>query len=93
MRCRPDGSFKWILHAKEHFSKFSLVYPLESKEAEPVAEKLLSQFYASGPPRILQSDNGEEFVARVIKVCSNIRAQLIETSLFYRILKRLGLIW
>ncbi|CAF1268580.1 unnamed protein product [Rotaria magnacalcarata] len=70
MRCRPDGSFKWILHVKDHFTKFSWVYPLESKEAEPVAEKLLNQFYSFGPPRILQSDNGKEFVARIIKVCS-----------------------
>ena len=22
MRCRPDGNFIWILHAKDHFSKF-----------------------------------------------------------------------
>ena len=90
MRCRPDGNFKWILHAKGHFSKFSWAYPLESKETEPVAEKLLNVY---SPPRILQSVNVKEFVARVIKVCSNTCAQLIEISLFYRVLKRLGLIW
>ncbi|CAF2910323.1 unnamed protein product, partial [Rotaria sp. Silwood2] len=42
-------------------------YPLKTKEAEPVAEKLLQQFYWFGAPRILQSDNGKEFVAKVIK--------------------------
>ncbi|CAF3273316.1 unnamed protein product [Rotaria socialis] len=67
MRSRPDGKFKWILHVKDHFTKFSWAYPLETKEAEPVAEKLLQQFYAFGAPHILQSDNGKEFVARIIK--------------------------
>ncbi|CAF2953549.1 unnamed protein product [Rotaria sp. Silwood2] len=67
MRCHPDGRFKWILHVKDHFSRFSWAYPLESKEAELVAEKLLNQFSLFGAPCILQSDNGKEFVARVIK--------------------------
>lgn len=66
----PDGKFKWILRVKDHFSKFSWAYPLESKEIESVAEKLLNQFYTFGPSRILQSDNGKEFVAQIIKVCS-----------------------
>jgi hypothetical protein len=68
MRSVPDGEYKWILHTKDHFTKFSWAYPLQSKEAEPVAEKLLQQFYLFGVPRILQSDNGKEFVAKVIKV-------------------------
>ena len=71
MRCRPDGKVKWILHVKDHFSRFSWAYPLESNEAELVAEKLLNQFHSFGSPRILQSDYGKEFVARVIKVCFN----------------------
>jgi hypothetical protein len=74
MRCRPDGKFNWILHVKDHFSKFSWAYPLESKQPESVTEKLLNQFYTFGPPCILQSgggcgDNGKEFVAQIIKVC------------------------
>ena len=68
MRNILDGEFQWILHAKAHFTKFSSAYLLKSKEAQPVAEKLLQQFYSFGPPRILQSDNRKEFVARVIKV-------------------------
>ncbi|CAF3025081.1 unnamed protein product, partial [Rotaria sp. Silwood2] len=67
MRCRPDGKFNWILHVKDHFSKFSWAYPLECKQPESVAEKLLNQFYAFGPPCILQSGNEKEFVAQIIK--------------------------
>jgi len=69
MRSHPDGKFNWILHVKDHFSNFSWAYPLESKEPESVAEKLLNQFYTFGPPCILQSDSGKEFVAQIIKVC------------------------
>lgn len=53
---------------KDHFSKFSWAYSLRTKEAEPAAEKLLQQFYSFDPPHILQSDNGKEFVAKVIIV-------------------------
>ncbi|CAF3516230.1 unnamed protein product [Rotaria sp. Silwood1] len=67
MRSIGDGEYKWILHTKDHFTKFSWCYPLKTKEAEPVAEKLLQQFYLFGAPRILQSDNGKEFVAKVIR--------------------------
>lgn len=28
---RPDGVYKWICHIKDHFSKYSQAYPLESK--------------------------------------------------------------
>ena len=66
MRSVEHNGFKWIFHAKDHFSKYSWLYPLTSKEAVNVAEVLKSIFYQFGPPRILQSDNGREFVTKVI---------------------------
>ncbi|CAF5046794.1 unnamed protein product [Rotaria sp. Silwood1] len=66
MRTVEYNGFKWIFHAKDHFSKYSWMYPLTSKEVINVAEVLKSIFYQFGPPRILQSDNGREFVAKVI---------------------------
>jgi hypothetical protein len=60
------NGYKWIFHAKDHFSKYSWLYPLPSKEAINVAETLKSIFFQFGPPRILHSDNGREFVAKVI---------------------------
>lgn len=67
MRTRLDGDFKWILHCRCHFTKFSWAYALPSKEAHHVAEKLSIIFYTFGPSKILQSDNGKEFTAQVIK--------------------------
>ena len=52
---------------RDHFSKFSWAYLLVSKRASEVAEKLVDIFSLFGPPKILQSDNGKEFVATVIK--------------------------
>ena len=66
MSSQPDGDYKWILHARDHFSKFSWTFPLTSKRAAEVAEKLTMLFCMFGPPKILQSDNGREFVASVI---------------------------
>ncbi|CAF1078316.1 unnamed protein product [Didymodactylos carnosus] len=85
LRIRPDGDYKWILHCKDHFSKFSWAYPLRTKEAAHVAQNLSSLFYQFGlswvirilyqlnalfflfSSKILQSDNGKEFTAGVIK--------------------------
>lgn len=57
-RSRPDNEYKWILHARDCFSKYSWAYALKSKRAAEVASHLFDQFCSFGPPRILQSDNG-----------------------------------
>jgi transposase InsO family protein len=67
MRTRPDGESKWILHCRDHFTKYSWAYALPSKEAQHVAKNLLQLFFQFGPCKILQSDNGKEFTAQVIK--------------------------
>ena len=77
MTSRPDQDFKWILHMRDHFSKFSWAYPLKSKRALEVADKLVETFYLFGAPKILQSDNGKEFIAMVIKDLANIWKGLV----------------
>lgn len=66
MRSRPDHFsrkiFKWILQLKDHFTKFCWAHPLETKEAQEVYSVVRNIFFNFGPPRILQSDNGREFV-------------------------------
>ncbi|CAH1258983.1 KRBA2 [Branchiostoma lanceolatum] len=66
MTSRPDEDYKWILHMRDHFSKFSWTHPLTSKRVSEVAEKLVQTFCLFGSPHLLQSDNGKEFVAGVI---------------------------
>ncbi|CAF4516747.1 unnamed protein product, partial [Didymodactylos carnosus] len=71
MRTRPDTVtadvvYRWILNCVDHFSKYSWVFPLKNKSAVDVSFKLRELFFLFGPPRILHSDNGKEFVASVI---------------------------
>ena len=60
--CNP--SHKWVLHVVDHFSKFSWLYPLYSKETDQVIPLLQQQFFSFGFPDILHSDNGREFKNR-----------------------------
>ena len=71
MRTRPDiidqdTIYNWILNCIDYFSKYSWAYPLRNKSANDVALKLRELFFTFGPPKILHSDNGKEFVASVI---------------------------
>ena len=77
MTSRPDEDYKWILQARDHFTKYSWAYPLTSKRAEEVAEKMTEIFCNFGPAKILQSDNGREFVAKVINKIANLWPVLV----------------
>ncbi|KAL4119028.1 hypothetical protein QTP88_011901 [Uroleucon formosanum] len=62
----PDGKYKWILNYQDHHTKFISLLPLESKRAVEVASNLLTIFLTFSAPKILQSDNGREFVNSII---------------------------
>ena len=61
MRTKPDGSFVWILHIKDHFSKHSMLYALTSKKASEIAYYISLYVPHFGDPEIFQYDNGREF--------------------------------
>lgn len=63
----PDGEYHWLMNYQDHATKFLQLRPLKSKHAANVAEELVKIFSIFGAPAILQSDNGREFVAAVIK--------------------------
>ena len=68
MRHLPHGEFKWILHIVDHWSKFNFAFPLEHKSASDVANALQKWVFPFiGLPSILQSDNGREFVNKLIE--------------------------
>ncbi|CAF2076371.1 unnamed protein product [Rotaria magnacalcarata] len=62
MRSVQYNGFNFIMHVKDHFKKFSWLFSLPTKEARHVALNLKNIFYTFGSPKILQSDNGKEFV-------------------------------
>ena len=59
--------FRFVLNYQDHFTKFCLLKPLTSKRATAIAAELVNIFTIFGAPRILQSDNGREFVGCVIE--------------------------
>ena len=64
----PHNEQKWILYKVDHWSKFTFACPIPSKSARDVADVLqrhvLSLF---GLLSILQSDNGHDFVNKLIE--------------------------
>jgi transposase InsO family protein len=66
MQSSPDGNYKYILNVQDHCSKFCILRPLMNKTAVAVATELLDIFCLMGAPKILHSDNGREFTAKVI---------------------------
>ncbi len=66
MTAYPDGKMKWILHYQDHHDKMSYLRAIPDKEAKTMALELVSLFLMQGAPVISQSDNGREFVAKII---------------------------
>ena len=58
---QPDGRFKWIMHIKDHVSKFSALFAQPSKEVSECATSLATFIKFLGDPEICHSDNGREF--------------------------------
>ncbi|XP_060876491.1 KRAB-A domain-containing protein 2-like [Metopolophium dirhodum] len=71
MQAQPDGNYKFILVYQEHLTKFVLLRPLMHKRAEEVAYVVLVIFTTFGAPTILQSDNVQEFVNKIINELCN----------------------
>jgi hypothetical protein len=54
--------YKWILTIIDVFSKYCWAFPLKNKSGKEVKEKLEELFLVyTGPPKIIQCDNGKEF--------------------------------
>uniref|UniRef100_A0A2S2PCC0 KRAB-A domain-containing protein 2 n=1 Tax=Schizaphis graminum TaxID=13262 RepID=A0A2S2PCC0_SCHGA len=66
MQTCKDGEYKFILNYQDQLRKFIQLRPLKSKTAEEVAHNLLHIFLTFGAPNILHSDNGREFVNKII---------------------------
>jgi hypothetical protein len=61
-----DG-FNWILDIIDVCTSYSILRALKDKSAETVAKELWKVIADFGTPKILQSDNGKEFVNSVIE--------------------------
>jgi len=70
MQSNPDNGFKYIMAYQDHPTKFVIIRPVRCKRAEEIANQLLDIFTLFGAPSILHSDNGREFVNKIVtSVC------------------------
>ena len=53
MRHTPSDRYYWILHIKDHWSKYSQLYPLQGKEASPIADYIALWIMAFFPMKFL----------------------------------------
>ena len=80
MQHRPDGPYHWIGHFMDHWFKMHVLFALMHKSAKEVALNLYTKVFAYfGPPKILQSDNGREFVNST--VCNLVEDWLGEVTI------------
>ncbi|CAG8607083.1 11139_t:CDS:2 [Acaulospora morrowiae] len=63
----PDREYKYIFHIRDHFSQFSYAEQAQSKLAKEAAAIFLNFCFIYGPPAILHTDNGEEFIGNTFK--------------------------
>lgn len=56
-----DDEYRYIIHMRDHFTKFSWARAAKRKTADNVTKFLYEIFLMFGPPTILQCDNGREF--------------------------------
>ena len=60
MRGQKDGSYEYIRHFMDHFTKYHVLFPLVTKSTEEVTRMLRECVLAYlGPPRIFHTDNGK----------------------------------
>jgi len=68
MRHCMDGDYAYIGHFHDHFTKFNVLFPLKTTSEDEVSamleERVLAYF---GPPKVFHSDQGREFVHRLIQ--------------------------
>ena len=62
-----------LFHYRDHTSKHSFLEFLRTKEASGVAYSLSKAMHYFGAPVVLQSDNGKEFVAEVVKSLAEVK--------------------
>jgi hypothetical protein len=60
---------RYMWHAQDHFSKYNFSGAIANKTAAEVAVHVEAMLRVTGPIKILQCDNGGEFMGRVNELC------------------------
>ena len=68
---------RWLLVIKDHLSRIVYARPIQKKEVDQVAFEISHYFSYAGYPLILQTDNGTEFGAHVLRKMKEINPEMI----------------
>ena len=71
MSDKPANDYKYVLVVTDMFSSFTILRPLKTKTALEISHNLYEIFCTFGPPRLLQSDNGDEFLNKLTTELTN----------------------
>lgn len=69
---KEENGFVGVLTVIDCCSKHLWAFPIRSKRTVPIALKLFKLFSNEGYPAYLQSDNGKEFVSKVMKALTKL---------------------
>ena len=79
-----NEKYNGILVITEYLSKYPYAVPIKSKNAQEIAEKLFEYISIFGPPKVLLSDQGKEFLNQCLqKLCSLTGIEHRITSAFH----------
>jgi hypothetical protein len=80
----PNKDHRYVFHFVDHFTKFSILRALKDKSMDSIYNELHDIFMNFGPPDILQSDNGAEFVnSRVKDLCAKYNVKFIQGRAYH----------
>ena len=66
---KESKGYKYVLSIICAFSKYAIFLPLKTQNAEEIAEELFHKvFSVLGPPKILISDRGQNFVGKIMQI-------------------------
>ena len=78
----PDG-YHAILVAVEFLSKYAWAFPIKTKSGDEIASHLMNLFCSFGPPGVLLSDQGKEFLNSTVQnLCKRFRIIKRTTSAY-----------
>jgi hypothetical protein len=75
-----ENGYSYFLVVVDLFTSFCLTRPQKTKGAEETAQNLYTIFCEWGPPKVLQSDEGTEFVNKVLTEVGNLMGVELKVS-------------
>lgn len=81
--------YAWILHIQDHFSRFSVLWPLRSISSSVIAECLDMYMRFFGTPDIIQCDYAKEFTGAVLTLLAERKVHVVQGRVRARRLQRL----